>query len=232
MPPPGGRYLDARVPWVPEHGYVLSVSAERLEELEGDLAAGSMCSQGVPKIPAAMRRRWMLCFISVKHGFLTHAARSVVYYEAESGKDKLEIWNVMPFATPVRVSALRKKIEGKQAWRAKQALDGGHISTSAFSLVMDALRRMDDEAFGVADRLVDRRPAAPDPTPTRAKMNWAYQRDAVVTSLEIARIPKDQLNIAPQLNGAAPADVTSIFDSDEDVTSVEDLVILQDLGRG
>lgn len=229
MPLPGRHYLEAREPWVPEHGYVLSVTADRLEELESDLASASACSQGVPKIPAAMRRRWMLCFISAKRGLLTHAARSVVYYEAESGKDKLEIWNVMPFATPVRVSVLKKKLQGKQAWRARRALDGGHISASAFDLVMDALRRMDDGAFGVAEGLVDRRPATPEPTPTAARMNWAYQRDAVVTSLEIARIPKEQLTIAPQLDGAGSADVTSIFDTDEDVTSVEDLVILQDL---
>lgn len=61
--------------------------------------------------------------------------------------------------------------------------------------------------------------------PTPAKMNWAFQRDAVVTSLEIAGIPKESLRISPQM----PQDATSIFDSDGDVTSIEDLVILQDL---
>jgi hypothetical protein len=56
LPPPGNQYLEARYPWVPGHGYVLSITAERLEELESDLAAQSTCSQAVPKIPVAMRR--------------------------------------------------------------------------------------------------------------------------------------------------------------------------------
>lgn len=229
MPPAGNQYLEARSPWVPEHGYVLAITAERLEELESDLAAQSTCSQAVPKIPTAIRRRWMLCFISVKKGHLTHVARSVIYYPAESGKDKLDIWNVQPFATPVRVTAVKRKLKGKQAWRAKKALDGGHVSAASFKMVMEALRQVDAEAFRVSEGLIDRRPPSPDPTPTRAKTNWAYQRDAVVTSLEIARIPKEQLKVPPQLDGDASAGLTSIFDSDDDVTSIEDLLILQDL---
>ena len=229
MSPPGNQYLDARLPWVPEHGYVLSITTERLEELESDLAAQGTCSQAVPKIPVAMRRRWMLCFISVKKGYLTHVARSVVYYPAESGKDKLDIWNVMPFAKPVRMTAIKAKLQGRQAWRATQALGGGHVSAAAFELIMEALHQVDAKAFGIAEGLVNRRSPPPDPTPTRAKTNWAYQRDAVVTSLEIARIPKEQLKVSPQLDGDASAGATSIFDSDDDMTSLEDLVILQDL---
>jgi len=208
---------------------VLTITTARLDELESDLSAQSTCSQAVPKIPAAMRRRWMLCFISTRKGYLTHVARSVVYYPAESGRDKLDLWNIMPFAQPVRVAAIKAKLKGKQAWRAKRALAGGHISAAALPLIMDALRQVDAGAYGIADGLADRRPPPPDPEPSSAKTNWAYQRDAAVTALEIARIPKDQLHVPPQLDGVAPAGLTSIFDSDADVTSVEDLVILQDL---
>jgi hypothetical protein len=229
LPPAGNQYLEARYPWVPEHGYVLSITAERLEELESDLAAQSTCSQAVPKIPVAMRRRRMLCFIGIKKGYLTHVARSVVYYPAESGKDKLDIWNVTPLPKSVRVRAIEGKLQGRQAWRAKQALVGGHVSAAAFELIMKALRQVDVEASAIAEGLVDRRPPPPDPAPTRAKTSWAYQRDAVVTSLEIARIPKEQLKASPQLGDDASAGLTSIFDSDGDVTSMEDLLILQDL---
>lgn len=231
MPLPGNQYLEARYPWVPEHGYVLLISAERLKELEIDLYAESTCSQAVPKIPTALRRRWMLCFISTKKGYLTHVARSVVYYPAESGKDKLDLWNVMPFTKPVRVAAIKAKLAGTQAWRAKQALLGGHISPSAFSLIMTALRQVDAAASKITEGLVDRRPPPPDPTPTRAKTNWAYQRDAVVTSLEIARIPRQQLTIPTQLGEDGAKGLTSIFDSEDDVTTIEDLAILQDLDQ-
>ncbi|RUV54183.1 hypothetical protein EOA85_25860 [Mesorhizobium sp. M5C.F.Ca.IN.020.29.1.1] len=229
MPPPGNQYLEARYTWVPEHGYVLLISAERLKELEIDLDAQSTCSQAVPKVPAALRRRWMLCFISTKKGFFTHVARSVVYYPAESGKGKLDLWNVMPFTKPVRIAAIKAKLEGTQAWRAKQALLGGHMSASAFDLIIKALRQVD--ASKITEGLVDRRPPPPDPTPTRAKTNWAYQRDAVVTSLEIARIPKQQLTISPQPGEDGAEGVRSIFDSDDNVITIEDLAILQDLDQ-
>ena len=185
MPPRGNQYLEARDSWIPEHGYVLSITAARWEELETDLTVQSTCSRAIPKIPVAMRRRCMLSFISVNKGFLTHVGRSVVFYPAESGKDNLDIRNVTEFETPVRVTAIKAELKGKQAWRAKQALDGDYASVAAFALIKEALREVDAKAFGIAEGLVDRRPPPPDATPSIAKTNWAYQRDAVVTSLKI-----------------------------------------------
>lgn len=229
MPIAGNQYLESRYPWIPTHGYVLVVTAERLRELESDLAGSSICSQGIPKIPVAVRRKEMLCFLSVKKGHLTHVARSAVYYAAESGKDKLEIWNLFPFEKPVSIASIKKKIDGKQRWRAIKAIDGGHVSTAAFDLIMAALAQVDPEASEYAEVLINRSPPPPDVEPTNAKINWAYQRDAVVTSLELAGIPKEQLNIDPQLNGKTSGDLTSIFDTDEAVITIEDLAILQDL---
>lgn len=229
LPLARNQYLEAREPWVPEQGYLLMLDEGRLGELQGDLDYRSACSQSVPKIPVALRRRWMLCLISARRGHLTHVARSVVYYEAESGKDKLELWNLLPLASPVRISAIKSKLEGKQAWRAKRALKGGPISASAFPLVLAALAKVDGEAFGIAESLIDRRPPSLDPEPTTAKTNWAYQRDAVVTALEIARIPKDRLAVAPQLEAGDAGEIKSIFDSGEAETTIEDLAILQDL---
>lgn len=229
MPLAGNQYLEAREPWVPEQGYLLMLNEARLAELQSHLDRRSFCSQSIPEIPIALRRRRMLCFISARRGLLTHVARSVVCYEAESGKDKLEIWNVLPLASPVRISAIGSKLEGKQAWRAKRALKGGPISASAFPLVLAALAKVDGEALGIAEGLIDRRPPSPEPEPTTAKTNWAYQRDAAVTALEIARIPKDRLSIAPQLDAQDPSRITSIFDSDGAETTIEDLAILQDL---
>lgn len=229
MPLAGNQYLESRFPWVPKHGYMLVLSADRLEELESDLAGSSVCSQGIPKIPVAVRRKEMLCFISVKKGHLTHVARSAVYYGAESGRDKLEIWNLTPFSNPVSIARIKKKIQGKQGWRAKKALNGGHISAAAFDLIMVALNLTDPDAAESAEGLINRSPPPADATPSNARINWAYQRDAVVTALELAGIPKEQLRIDPQLDGKASVELTSIFDTEEAVTTIEDLAILQDL---
>jgi hypothetical protein len=224
----GYHFLDSMYRWVPEHGYVLVVSAERLAELESDIAGSNSCSQGVTTIPIAMRRRDMLCFVSAKRGYLTHVARSVVYYGAESGKDKLEIWNLTSFTQPVRIAHIKSQVKGKQAWRAHRALGGGHVSPTAFKLIKDALQRADPRAARIAEDMVDRRPPPQDPTPSNAKVNWACQRDAVVTALEIAGIPKEQLHTAAQLGAGASSELSSIFDTDENVTTIEDLAILKD----
>jgi hypothetical protein len=229
MPLAGNQYLDSRHPWIPKYGYVLTLTAGRLEELESDLAGRSICSQAIPKIPMAMRRKEMLCFLSVKRGYLTHVARSIVYYPAESGKDKLDVWNLTPFIKPVSIARIKKKIEGKQGWRARKAIDGGHASSAAFDLIMAALLQADPDAAKHAEGLINKSSPPPDTTPSNAKIIWAYQRDAVVTSLEIAGIPKEMLRIAPQLDGNVPDELTSIFDTDEAVTTIEDLAILQDL---
>ena len=173
MPRPRNRYPAVHHTWIPEHGYVLLISIERLKELEADLDAQSICSQAVPKIPAAIRGCWMLCFISTKKGYFTHVARSVAYYLAESGKDKLDLWNVMPFTKPVRMAAIKAKLHGRQAWRAKKAPLGGHISSSAFDLIIEAFRHADAEASKITEGLVNRRLPPLDPTPTPAKINWA-----------------------------------------------------------
>lgn len=229
MPLGGNQFLEARYQWIPEHGYVLTIKAERLEELERDLAGSSICSHAIPKIPAAARRRGMLCFISSTRGYFTHVARSVVYYEAESGKDKLEIWNLASFAKPVRISLVKARIKGKQAWRARKAIGGGHVSPAAFNLILEAFSRADPDAARIAQELIDKSPAPADVEPTNASINWAYQRDAVITSLEIAGIPKEQLKVESQLDRKASNDLSSIFDTEEDVTTIEDLAILQDL---
>jgi len=225
----GNQYLEAREPWVPKHGYVLVINQHRFDELEQDLQAESQCSQAVPKVPIAMRRKSMLCFISVQRGYLTHVARSVARYPAESGRDKLDIWNVSPLARPIKLSAIRSKLKGKQSWRIKKALKGGHVSRTAFSLLMGAIRAVDEEAAGVAEALIDHDGASPDPDPTNARTNWAYQRDAVITALEIARIPRERLVAHSQLAEDAPPELASLFDSEDDLTTIEDLAILQDL---
>lgn len=225
-------YFSGREPWIPEHGYVLKITPERFEELENDQFPSGGCSQGIPEIPRALLRKWMLCFICMRRGQIAYVARSVVRYSAESGKDRLDIWNLESLPAPVSISAIKKGLRGKQTWRARKALEGGHISASAFGAVMDALRATDQNAFAVANGLVDRTPASPNPTLTPSRTNWAYQRDAVVTSLEIAGIPKNHLHISPQITDDSVEGVRSIFDSKEHMTTIEDLAILQDLDAG
>lgn len=213
---------------MPQHGYVLVISAERLEELEADHSARGVCSQGIPKIPTALRRQKLICFISTRRGHLTHVGRATVYHASESGRDKLDIWMLEPLDPTARISALRSKMTGRHAWRAKRALGGGHLSAAAFEQFMTALEKANPAAFEAAAGLINRAQEVKEAEPTRAQVNWAYQRDATVTALEIARIPKERLKVSPQLSPVA-APVTSIFDSDEDMTTIEDLVILQDL---
>ncbi|MGN4069924.1 hypothetical protein ACS0Y7_35545 [Burkholderia gladioli] len=233
MSPFEDQYPPAGALWIPQIGFLLRVKADRLNELEDALHTREICSQGIPEISVALRRKWMLCFVSTDGRSLSHVARSVVYYAAESGRDKLDIWNLTPLKAPVRISAIKRNLEGAQVWRARKALDaGGTISAKAFEQIMDALKRVDSLAHGIASRLISRKRPPPETGPINARKNWAYQRDAAVTALAIARIPKERLRATPQLNKARVTDATSIFDDDSSMRAMEDVLILRDLEKG
>ena len=55
------------------------------------------------------------------------------------------------------------------------------------------------------------------------------QRDAVVTALDIANIPREQLSARPPDDGAAPTGPVSIFDGLSEVRGLEDVLVMHDL---
>ena len=226
---PGNQHLTSRDPWVPQAGYVLVLRKGEMEVLEEDLVVSSICSKAIPKIPSALRRKAMLCFVSAQRGKLTHIARATVLYAAESGRDRLDIWNVTELAAPISLAVLARHMEGRQAWRAKNALVGGHLSKSAFGVFLAALAAHDADAHASATGLIDAEGAVGYEEPSAARVNWAYQRDAVVTALKIAGITVDKLGFPASPPDDPPDDASSIFDSEDDATTIEDLAILQDL---
>jgi hypothetical protein len=230
MTPPGSQYLSARAPWVPEIGYVPRSDAERQEALEEDLSARSLCSQQVKEIPAAARRKPLLCFISFSRGLLSHVARGEVRYSAQSGWDRLDLWNLTEFDPPIRISALTKRLGARRTSRARNTLKaGGNLPAKAFEQMMEALQRTDAASYKTANGLIDRSAPPAPPEPTAARMNWAYQRDAAVTVQEIAGIPRGQLWVAPQLDTESSPDAVSIFDDVGDMRAIEDVLVLRDL---
>lgn len=229
----GNQYLHSRGPWIPELGYLLRVRPERMAELKRELWAGSFCSEAVRKIPKLGRRKPILCLISTKRGLITHIGRAEVRHPAYTGWDKLDLWNLTPLSVPVRMSAIKDALRGRQTARARAVLKaGGHISSKTFDAVMEALKDADPAAFLVADGLINRDPPVAEVEGNPAQINWAFQRDAAVTALEIAGINKDLLEVEPQLDTSAARKISSIFDDLGDVISIEDNLILRDLDQG
>ncbi len=219
----------SREAWIPGEGYVLLLTPRELEVLEEDLRVSGLCSKAVPKVPSALRGKPLLCFVSAARGKITHVARATAYYPAESGRDKLDIWSLSELAMPVSLTTLSRRMSGPQAWRAKLALKGGHVSGAAFVVLMKALEALDGNAHGIAAGLIDARDDRDDDAePVNARINWAFQRDAVITAMEIAGVPSAWLELPAHAPDNLADDTASIFDSDEDMVSIEDLVILQD----
>lgn len=216
--------------WVPELGYLLAVGAVRLSVLAADVQIYSWAGESIPVVPDAIRRQPLLCFITTRQGAITHVARANIWCLAETGRHRLDVSYVYQLPRSISVARLQRRLRGPNAWRAKAALkNGGHITASALVLIMDALRELDVEVFEATQRLIVRSPPSPPDASQQARENWAYQRDAVATALEIAGIDGRRLEIAPQLPMNAKAGVTSIFDSEADVVLVEDTTILRDL---
>jgi hypothetical protein len=222
--------LNPHARWVPEIGYVLPSSAERKAALDRDHCIWGNCSELIPEVPKAHRRKPMLCFIGFSRGQLSHVARAEVRYKARSGNDKLDMWHVEKLPHPVSIAQLEEALDGKGAGAARRVLDsGGHLPPKALQSVIDALRRVDPEAFERVNSLINRHGASSDSLSEIARENLALQRDAVVTALDIAKIPREQFPpLADPVGGRGGA--TSIFDGLTEVHGLEDILVMHDLG--
>ncbi len=229
MPP--YRYIGPFAePWIPKVGYVLHEPANRQEDLEDEHSVGEECSEMVPEVPESARRKPSLCFIGFARGQISHVARAEVRYKARTGNDRLDLWKMVALPKPVAVAKLRASLKGPRVGIAKNALKtGGHLPPKAFQAVMDALRRLDRDAFRVAQGLFDRERRERHPLPEQSRINWGLQRDAVITALDIAKIPRGQLSVPPQPPPDTPTRVNSIFDALGEIHGLEDILVMHDL---
>lgn len=134
------------------------------------------------------------------------------------------------FPRPVFVAKLRAALKGPRVGIAKETLkNGGHLPPKSFECVMEALKRVDRDAFQAADSLFDRERPERHPVLEQTRMNWGLQRDAVITALDIAKIPRGEFDVPPQPPPDTPGSVVSIFDDVEDVRGLEDILVLHDL---
>ena len=229
---PHYRYLGTFAePWIPKIGYVLYEQADRQELLEDDLGIRDECWESIPEVPESARRKPTLCFVGFKRGQISHVARAEIRYKARSGNDRIDLWKMEPLPKPVSVAKLRAALKGRRIGIARETLkNGGHLPPQTFKSVMEALERIDRDAFQIADALFDRARRARHSVPEHARTNWALQRDAVVTALDIAKIPRGKLDVPPQAPEDTSSRVVSIFDDVESVRGLEDILVLHDLG--
>lgn len=181
-------------------------------------------------MPESARRKPSLCFIGFARGQISHVARAEIRYKARSGNDRLDLWKMEALPRPISVAKLRTALKGSRLGIAREALkSGGHLPPKAFARVMEALRGLDPDAFRVADGLFDRERRERRSLPDQVRMNWGLQRDAVITALDIARIPRGELAVPAQPPRDTPGGVTSIFDGVGTIHGLEDILVLHDL---
>lgn len=216
--------------WIPEIGYVLYENADRLAVMEQAIDLADEYMEQILEVPQSVRRKACLCFIGFVRGQISHVARAEIRYKARTGNDRIDLWKMEKLQRPVSAAKLRAALKGSRLGTAKEALkNGGHLPPAAFASVIKALKEVDRQAARIADSLYDREREVAGPAPVQTRVNWVLQRDAVVTALDIARIPRGELSVPPQ----APADTRSteisIFDDVQDVRGLEDILVLHDL---
>jgi hypothetical protein len=216
--------------WIPELGYILHEDAVRQTILEQDLSTHAVCSEVIREVPSAIRRKKVLCFLGFKKGQISHVARSEIRYKARSGNDRLDIWKLEPLPNPISARRLASAIKGPRSAGAKNTVQkGGHLSPKAFELTLAALKSLDTDAFAVADGLYQRtRPVSPALN-EEGRTNWVLQRDTVVTALDLAKIPREQLAVTSQAGLDIQPGVVSIFDNIGEVRGLEDILVMHDL---
>ena len=227
------RKIGDDVSWNAEIGYVLHNEGDRKDALDNDFNDKGICSELIPEVTKTAKRKNMLCFIGFSEGQLSHIARAEVRYPARSGNDRIDLWKIEELPTPVAVDRLVEAVGN--SYRTKQATiglaSGGYLPPKTFQAVMEALRKISPEAFGIADSLRKRDEEVHPTISDDIKTNWVLQRDAVITALDLANISRSSLHITTQPDVDITGDSCSIFDRIGDVRGLEDIIIMHDMEK-
>jgi hypothetical protein len=65
--------------------------------------------------------------------------------------------------------------------------------------------------------------------PQQARRNWVFQRDAVMTALDLAGIPRGELTTPPQPGMTLAPGQASIFEGSAETRALEDMLLQYDL---
>jgi len=214
--------------WDPDVGYVLELAPGRGAALDEDLETYGVCHEEVPPVPATYRRQPLLCFLSYSFGKITHVARGQIRYLAKSGWDRLDLGSVIELRPHISTDELLLHLADGRVGAARRAIErGGNLPPQALRQVLSAIGEKSDEAHATVTGLIRPR-GEPVAEPTPARTNWAYQRDAVRTALELADIPRDRLDVPAQFSRFTPGR-RSIFDDIDGLRADEDMLIEHDL---
>jgi hypothetical protein len=216
--------------WIPTIGYVLYEKADRQPVMERASAVADEYMAQIAEVPQTVRRKACFCFVGFARGQISHVARAEIRYKARTGNDRIDLWKIEKLPQPISAAKLRAALKGSRLGTAKEALkNGGHLPPAAFASVLEALKEIDPEAAQIADSLYDREGAVDSPVPVQARVNWVLQRDAVVTALDIAKIPREEMSVPAQAPEDTRRAAISIFDDIQDVRGLEDILVLHDL---
>lgn len=168
-------------------GFVLHLSPERYSIFEDCINEGLPFTEPVPDFSHS-RQVPLICFVLV-NGALTHIALGRRGARAGTGLQRLNLKQIEALTQSVPGQRILENLPKRlKASVEKRLTAGGMLTEKGFDAVVDAVRKLTSDAGKLLDRFSKVRRERISKLNPRAKVSMAYQKDALITALEIAGI--------------------------------------------
>lgn len=168
-------------------GFILHLPSERYSIFEDCINEDQAFTEPVPDFSHS-RQVPLICFVLVD-GALTHIALGRRGARAGTGLQRLNLKQIEALTQTVPKQRILEILPKRlKASIERRFSDGGLLTEKGFDAVVDAVRKLTSDAGKLLDRFSKVRRDRIRKLSVKAKESLAYQKDALVTALEIADI--------------------------------------------
>jgi hypothetical protein len=205
-------------------GYVVVLRGDRVYDFEGALLWNGKFGEPVPDFSHRSGTP-LVCFLSASPGRITHIADGKVGVRAGTNRKRLNLSDIEQLATPIRSSAILKRVDAKVRRHVQQRLRaGGLLPPKSFEDFIAAVIALAPDSQGRLLRYTAERQREIARLPEGVRRAFAAQKEAVNTALGIAGIDRSAL-----LRWAPTGEQKSLLDGLMEVRVREDQMIYNDL---
>lgn len=207
-------------------GYILRLLPDRLDWLRAEANESGRFAEPVEEFEHS-RNVPLVCFIIDHEGVLHFVASGARGFAAGTGYRRLNLAKLAELQPPRDLSPLIDRLRGGFRNRVRETWEtGGILTAKQFRAVVDEAIRTDPTLGNILERYSTERLRRIEALPERAREQLAYQREAVVTALQLAGLDRGTLLSWDPPEQGVPR---SFLDGLEQVRNREDAQIVNDL---
>lgn len=209
-------------------GFVLNVSAERRKTLEVAMRELGRFAEAVNDFEHS-RNLPLICFMSFLEDRITHIGRGRRGVIAATGKRRLNVWDVTALPNSIPHAEIIAELPNRfRSVAQKRFIDGGLLPPATFSAFVETLLRLVPASRLLLARFSEQHRRLMAGLSAKTKDALAYQKEALVTALGIAKFDRTPLQEWSLPSEGPP---TSFLEGLPSIRLREDPMVIHDLNN-